>query len=697
MYQQESVEEDELQANVIVRSNRNDNLSIQLHDSNLKDVDPVALIDSGAQGRFVDESVVAHGRRRALKRAIIVKNVDGTRNAAGTITQETRVKYRIGKQEFDEWFLITQLGDQQLILGMPWLQDHNPNIDWRYRTIELIDWSQEQGRSLREITQVIETIRREEPWKVIDNTEVHLRRMTAALIDHEDTWARAKELANYMEEDSNSKEDERVAIHGIEEDVTWVRLKQSTSQRFAQQGESKKNIGAKRMEIPPEYSQFKCIFEKKKSERLPEHQPWDHAIELKPDLKEKLKKKKTVTYPLPPKLEPVFNDWLDENLRKGYIRPSNSEFAAGLFFVGKKQEGDYRACQDYRDLNEATVKDKYPLPLVPDLLLKLQGSRYFTKLDLRWGYNNVRIRKGDEKYAAFKTIRGLYEPTVMFFGLCNSPATFQRMMNEHFKDMIDEKWIVIYMDDILICAKTRKELEERTRRVLQRLMDKDLFLKPEKCKFAQTEVEFLGLIISEGQVRMDAAKLAGIKTWPAPESVKQVRSFLGFSNFYRKFIGHYAEITKPLTNLTKKDVPFAWTDECQKAFDELKERFLEEPILKMPDTTKQFILETDASKWATGAVIKQIGEDGEMHPCGFISHTLTPPERNYQIYDRELLAVVRAIETWRYLLLGSPHPVIIHCDHKNLGFYKQTNRVTPRQARWLSLLQPYDLLWEYIP
>jgi cell pole-organizing protein PopZ len=198
--------------------------------------------------------------------------------------------------------------------------------------------------------------------------------MTAALIDHEDTWARAKELANYMEEDSDSKENKRIAFHEIEEDVTWVRLKQSTSQRFAQQAESKKDIGAKKMEIQLEYSQFKCIFEKKKSERLPEHQPWDHVIELKPDLKEKLKKKKTVTYLLPPKLKPVFNDWLDENLRKGYIQPSSSEVAAGLFFVGKKQEGDYQACQDYRDLNEATIKDKYPLPLVPDLLLKFQGS-----------------------------------------------------------------------------------------------------------------------------------------------------------------------------------------------------------------------------------------------------------------------------------------------------------------------------------
>ena len=156
--------------------------------------------------------------------------------------------------------------------------------------------------------------------------------------------------------------------------------------------------------------------------------------------------------------------------------------------------------------------------------------------------------------------------------------------------------------------------------------------------------------------------------------------FLGFCNFYQKFIGHYAEISKSLTNLTRKDIKFEWTEECQKAFKELKERFLEEPILTMPDTTKQFVVETDMSKWVTGAVLKQLGEDGELHPCRYISHTLTPAEQNYQIYDRELLAVLLAIQTWKYLLMGSAHPVIIHCNHKNLGFYKQTNKVMPRQA-----------------
>src|ERR1700759_2310956 len=485
-------------------------------------------------------------------------------------------------------------------------------------------------------------------------------------------------------------EDEQVILLGNEE-ITWVCTKQSASQRFAQQAAEET---AKKAEVPPEYREFKSIFEKKSSERLPKHQPWDHKIKMIEGYK--MKKLKDL-YQIPPKLMPIFNDWIKENLAKGYIRPSKSPYASGFFFVSKKTKGEYRACQDYRDLNEGTVKDKYPLPHVPDLLLKLQGAKYFTKLDLRWGYNNVRIKEGDEKYAAFKTPAGLFEPTVMFFGLCNSPATFQRMMNEHFRDLVDEKWIVIYMDDILICAKTKEELEKRTKQVLRRLKEKDLFLKLEKCRFAKTKIEFLGLIISEGQIRMDAAKLAGIKSWPAPTMVKQVHSFLGFCNFYRKFIGHYADITRPLTNLTRKDIKFEWTDDCQRAMDDLKERFLEEPILNMPDTTKQFVVETDASKWATGGILKQIGDDGLMHPCGYISHTLMTAERNYQIYDRELLAVIRAIKTWKYLLMGAAHPVIIHCDHKNLTFYKKINEVSPRQARWLSLLQEYDLRWEYVP
>jgi hypothetical protein len=402
-------------------------------------------------------------------------------------------------------------------------------------------------------------------------------------------------------------------------------------------------------------------------------------------------------YNMDANMEILTLQWLDEMKQKGFIRPSDSAMTSPLFWVAKKVKTEFRPCQDYRHVNAGTIPNAYPLPTISDLLLRLRGQKYFTKFDVRWGYNNVRIKEGDEWKAAFSTPFGSYEPTVMFFGLCNSPATFQKMMNEYFWDFIMEGWVCIYMDDILIAAGTLQELRERTKRVLQRLLDCDLHLKLEKCLFEKTEIDFLGMIISHNQIRMDTSKLMGIKEWTPPTTVKQVRSFLGFCNFYRKFIGHYAEISKPLTELTKKTEAFVWTEERNQAFESLKEKFMEEPVLMMPDPTKQFILETDASKVACGAVLKQYHSDGELHPCGYISHTFTPTEKNYDVYDRELKAVIDAIDTWRQLLRGSPHPVIIHTDHKNLSFYKDARVMSGRQMRWCSKLMDYNLLWEHIP
>jgi hypothetical protein len=244
------------------------------------------------------------------------------------------------------------------------------------------------------------------------------------------------------------------------------------------------------------------------------------------------------------------DDFLEENLKKGYIRPSQSPMASPFFFVGKK-DGGMRPCQDYRYLNEGTVKNAYPLPLISELMDQLKGATIFTKMDLRSEYNNVRIKDGDQWKAAFKTNWGLFEPTVMFFGLCNSPATFQAMMNDLFRDMIDEGWLVIYMDDILIASNDLEEHRRRTRMVVNRLHDNDLFLKLEKCYFEVPKVEFLGLIIQDGELAMDPAKLKGIADWPAPTTVKGVRAFLGFGNFYRKFIHHYSALARPLIDLTK--------------------------------------------------------------------------------------------------------------------------------------------------
>src|SRR5271170_3219221 len=370
--------------------------------------------------------------------------------------------------------------------------------------------------------------------------------------------------------------------------------------------------------------------------------------------------------------------------------------ASPFFFVNKK-DGKLRPCQDYRKLNEGTIKNAYPLPLISELIDKLKGAKYFTKLDVQWGYNNVRIKDGDQWKAAFKTNRGLFEPTVMFFGMCNSPATFQAMMDDIFKDKTAQGWVIIYMDDVLIFTKDLLINIRNTRQILQLLLDNDLFLKLEKCSFWQTKLEYLGLIVEEGKIGMDPAKLRGIADWPTPTTVKQVRSFLGFGNYYRRFIHGYGDLTKPLNDLLKKEEKFNWTDERQETFDELKRKFQEAPILQMPDPTKPFVVETDTSKFASGGILRQQDSNGDWHPCSYISKSFSETERNYEIYDRELLAIVRALTDWRHYLVGSPHVVTVLSDHRNLTYFRTTQKLNRRQARWSLFLSDYNLQLVHMP
>ncbi|THH00880.1 hypothetical protein EW145_g7019 [Phellinidium pouzarii] len=322
---------------------------------------------------------------------------------------------------------------------------------------------------------------------------------------------------------------------------------------------------------------------------------------------------------------------------------------------------------------------------------KLRGAKYFTKLDLRSGYNNIRIKEGDQYKAAFKTIRGLFEPTVMFFGLCNSPATFQMFMNDIFHIIITEEAILIYMDDILIFSDNLEDLRRKTNRVLRVLQDNDLFLKPEKCVFEVQEVEFLGMILRPDNIHMDPVKLAGIQQWPEPHTVKQLRSFLGFCNFYRRFIPNYSSIAYPLNELTRTNEPWKWNELRTNAFITLKNLFSSQPALLIPDKTKPFILETDASKVASGAVLYQANSNGDLQPCGFISEAFGPAQQRYEVYDRELLGIIRGLTAWRHYLLGAPHTMIIWCDHKNLSYFRAARRLTPRQSRWNLFLSQFDI------
>jgi hypothetical protein len=447
-------------------------------------------------------------------------------------------------------------------------------------------------------------------------------------------------------------------------------------------------------ELVPSYLHDFCdIFAKDGLNRLPPERPGiDHCIEMKPGFILKTSK----IYPLSEKERSAVKAFIDENKKTGFISESKSPQASGFFFVGKKS-GELHPCQDYWYINDWMIKNSYPLPLPLTLIARLHDAKYFTKMDVRSGYNNIRIHPDDRWKAAFTTEFGLFEPNVMFFGLCNSPAMFQAYMNRTFQQEINEGWLVIYMDDILIFSKTLNEHQKQTRRILEIIRQEQLFLKPEKCTFDAEEVEYLGMIIKPGHVTMDPAKLDGIKDWPVPTMVKETQSFLGFCNFYQNFISHYSDLARPLIDLTKKDVQFLWTEACNDSFLALKDCFLRQPVLRNPDPTRQFAVATDASLVATRAVLLQTDDNGQYHPCSYLSQSLNPAEQNYQIFDRELLAVIRALTEWHHYLEGNPHPVMVFTDHKNLLYFHTAQKLTRRQARWQLILSMFDIELHHVP
>ena len=655
-----------------------------------------ALLDSGASGKFIDEDYTRdiHAEKKDLRRPIKVYNVDGTPNKQGTITQYVELYLTIHKRKQKQRLLVTGLGRQQVILGYPWLKEMNPLIDWEKGTFEWRKWKNSALKKLdRSIIKYLSyplDQKTKEAAASKNRQPETINRTPVTMEEVEDE----EEHLNFTQRplDKDDLSEIIATITGEMDYGTWINAKQTKSTEIQSEINLKKKDLPLEEQIPKEFHEYQDVFSEEKAARFPEPKKWDHKIELKDTFVPKSFK----TYNLTPEESIELDKFLKDNLDKGYIRPSQSPMASPFFFVNKK-DGKLRPCQDYRYLNEHTIKNAYPLPLISELLDKLKGARRFTKLDVRWGYNNVRIRDGDQWKAAFKTNKGLFEPTVMFFGMCNSPATFQSMMDEIFADMIDGGIVIIYMDDIFIFAPDETTLTENTKKVLTRLQENDLFLKPTKCEFNKTKVEYLGLVIEEGKISMDPGKLKGIQDWPVPRTVKQVRGFLGFGNFYRRFIWHFSELAKPLNDLLKKDKKFEWTNDCQKAFDNLKKCFTEEPVLIMPDQTRPFQIETDASKYATGAVLTQLDANGDRHPVSFISKTLSPAERNYEIYDRELLAIIRALEEWRHYIQGSAHTTVILSDHKNLTYYREAKKLNRRQARWSLYLSEFDVKLVHTP
>jgi hypothetical protein len=608
-----------------------------------------AMVDSGATALFVDKKYAESQKmwQIPLEQPIRLHNIDGTLNEAGSITHKVKLLLKVGPDEEFFEFYVTSLGPEKVILGLPWLRHRNPTINWQEGTMHL---GADQGMS-------------PEPL------EIELTRIAANRME------RRRLLSEKV---MDTIQDEIFCLAGF-----------TYSQQIAEKANRAKGIRTFEEMVPEPYRDFAKVFSEEESHRLPKHQPWDHAIDLEPDATMHWKVK---SYPMSPAEQVELDKWLEENLAKGYLRPSKSPMASPVFFI-KKKDGKLRLVQDYRRLNKITIKNRYPLPLAADIVNRLTGAQHFTKFDVRWGYHNIRIKSGDEWKAAIITNRMEVEPTVMGFGMTNSPATFQSLMNSVFADLIATGVVAVYMDDILIYTSTLVEHRKIVREVLQRLQDHDLYLKPEKCEFEKQEIEYLGMIIRPGEVCMDPGKVSAVRDWPTPTTLRDVRAFIGFSNFYRRFIKDFSSIARPLHDLTKKDVPWQWHAEQQHAFDTLKEKFCQEPILKVYDPNLETRVEVDASGYATGGILSQKYPDGLWHPVAYRSSSMSKEERNYEIYDREMLGCIRALEDWRHFLEGISFEIVT--DHKNIEWWASMRDLNRRQARWTLYLSRFSFKITY--
>ncbi|GBG74153.1 hypothetical protein CBR_g17866 [Chara braunii] len=472
---------------------------------------------------------------------------------------------------------------------------------------------------------------------------------------------------------------------------------------------------------------------------IPPMRDVEHSIQLVPDYRVHHQAPYRLSIPEATELERQ----LEELLRLGFIKPSNSPWGAPVLFA-RRADGTLRLCIDYLGLDHHTVKNSYPMPRSDELFDRLAGNRFFTKIDLRSGYHQIRVAAADQPKTAFRSSFGHYEFTVMPFGLTNAPATFQRVMNDIFRDILDQ-YVLVYLDDILVYSRTLEEHLRHLRDVLHRLRIYGFYAKLSKCRFAQHKVDFLGQYVSDQGLHMDDAKITAIAEWPAPTSAKQLRSFLGLTNYYSNFIRGYARYSYVLTStLLRKNPPWAWTPLHEDAFRALKKAVTCAPDLHQPDFDRPFILTTDALDFAVGAVLSQVfpSSPDSSHPrlprfppptpttasrltptcpatdepsidysptiaaddtvesrsgdcpIAFYSRQLLPAEINYTADEREVLAVVYAARHWRHYLHGAPFTV--RTDNSVVQAFLTKPKLTPRQARWWRDLSEFSFTTEHI-
>lgn len=622
---------------------------ITLTDKNKTIVKTQAMLDSGADYDLINERLVEQTglhceQKDETARAFAVNGLE----LGPGITKTVTVHMKIGDHEEEITLYLADTGTDTILLGNRWKRIHDPDVQWHHNKMV---W-----RSKGCVASCL---------KGNKKTEVHC--LSQQDVDRLNT--KTAPWASYSKD--NNKNFKKIF---------------TTKSKSAQIAAAAKVIDTRPLEerIPRNLHEYLVVFEKEEAEKLPKHRgELDLGIYLTPGAH----LEKGPLYKLAAPETEVVKEQLAELLRKKYIKPSNSPCSSPILLVGKK-DGKMRLCVDYRKLNNATIPDHFPIPNTEELLNELKAAKIFTKIDLRAGYNLVRIKQGHEWMTAMRTRFGVYEWLVMPFGLKNAPSQFQKMMTLIFEDAIG-KWLIIYIDDILIYSRNQEEHDKHVKEVIRRLKENGLFANAEKCDFNKQKIEYLGHFVGNGQLEMDPEKVKAVMDWPAPKNVKEVQQLLGFANFYRRFIDGYSSIVKPLTRLTGK-VDWKWDKEEEDTFIKFKEMFTTKPVLILPDMNKPFAIKCDASDFAIGAVLLQEAEDGFLHPIAYMSKALTGNELRWTVLEKELFALVTTLKSWRHYLQNNQE-IKVFSDHLNLKHWVTMDvKHSQRLCRWAEALSYFN-------
>ncbi len=685
----------------------------------------VILVDSGATGEFID-SAFAHRAGiplRAEKNSPSVILADGHQQAAAGVA--TSVPIRIDSYSDRLDLIATSLRGFDIILGMSWLRKYNPIVDWRGQSLSFTDFRSQQHQLMPSCSVPSPT-----PNRLSDRTEPSLRTQLN-IISANKLQAAAKrddiEQVYFVFLDDGEPTPVMKCLCTCDSEEVIFRPENAppalTSEMTQTDSEGPTNVWAlpstpSVCRIHPATSPLKknssVSFKKDKSEDeekqlqlcqrqmlsayrdvfpdelppgLPPSRDIDHRIELIPGSVPPSRP----TYRLSAAELEELRKQLAELTAAGFIQPSKSPFGAPILFV-KKKDGSMRMCVDYRALNNITIKNSYPLPRIDELFDRLQGAKYFSKIDLRSGYHQIRIAEEDVPKTAFRTRYGHFEFLVLPFGLTNAPATFMHLMHQAFRPYLDE-FVLVFLDDILIYSKTMQEHEEHVRKVMDILRQQKLYAKESKCELFRTEVEFLGHRVGQDGVKMMEDKVKAILDWPVPKSVREVRQFLGLAGYYRRFVRNFSKLVASLSDLTKDSVKFHWAEAQQDAFLQLKQAIADAPVLVLPDMEKPFVVQTDASGYAIGAVLMQDHGKG-LQPIAFLSKKMLDAETRYPVHEQELLAIIHSLRAWRHYLSGVKFKV--QTDHWSLQHFQTQPSLSSRQARWKDVIANFDFTIEYV-